>query len=210
MAWEPGCASRPAVEAYLEARRAWNHTVRGVIGTGAADTAEQVQALRPEAYAAFVEAEDAEPVGTEEVVWATDAAFGGTYGAWGLDSGPWGEIGWRMMNAEHRGIIWADRRALQNRVAELPWCPPPLRTRTRRERNASTRRTPLRSRPSRRAWAGFNRQAFALSCWTSFGPRGVAPAHRPHGPPGSAVAARHHRHRGQLRRRRISAPHRDS
>lgn len=106
---------RPS-EAYLEARRAWNHTVRGVIATGAADTAEQVQALRPEAYAAFVDAEDREPRGAEEVVWQPESRLSHT-----LRGLMWDPP--RMDRPMRRTIVWADRRALQQRVAAELGCP---------------------------------------------------------------------------------------
>ena len=105
---------RPS-ERYLEARRAWHHTVRGVIATGAADTMEQVQALRPAAYAAWVEAEDLEPVGAEEVVWGSDRIRSQLRG-----------LMWdppRMDRPMRRTIVWADRRALQQRVAAELGCP---------------------------------------------------------------------------------------
>jgi hypothetical protein len=102
---------RPS-EAYLEARRAWHHTVRGVIATGAADTAEQVYALRPREYAAWVEAEDAEPRGVEEVVWEDTLSL---------------EAEAFDLNAPHQPatptIVWADRRALQDKMAERLDCP---------------------------------------------------------------------------------------
>lgn len=99
---------RPS-ERYLAARRAWSHTVRGVIGTGAADTELQVRALRPAAFAAYVEAENAEPRGAEEVVWEDHEA------TWGLHS--------LVCQYYVRTIVWADRRALQDQAAYQLDCP---------------------------------------------------------------------------------------
>lgn len=102
---------RPS-ERYLAARRAWSHTVRGVIGTGAADTEFQVRALRPEAFAAYVDAEDAEPRGAEEAVW-DGTAMKELY-FWLLP---------RVKNTGTPTIVWADRRPLQGAAADLLNCP---------------------------------------------------------------------------------------
>ncbi len=107
MAWGywPRVTPRPS-EGYLEARRAWHHTVRGVIATGAADTMEQVQELRPREYAAWVEAEDREPVGTEEAVWPRPLDLSGC----------------DIISARPT-IVWAHHRALQSAAAEWLQCP---------------------------------------------------------------------------------------
>lgn len=61
---------RPS-EAYVEARRAWGAVVRRVVGQGLCDTEFQVRALRPEAYARWAEAQQAEgELAEARAVWA--------------------------------------------------------------------------------------------------------------------------------------------
>jgi len=144
---------RPS-EAYLAARRAWAHCVRGVIATGAADTAEQVQALRPEAYAAYVEAEDAEPRGAEEVVWEDHEAT-----RWLVR-----ELADSPTTLRRGAIVWADRRALQEQAAYQLHCP----LHRERGRDAAGVRidettAPLVVASIEACHAGFNCQAFSHS-----------------------------------------------
>jgi len=91
---------RPS-ETYLAERRHWAHVVRSVIATGAADTEFQVRALRPEAWLEWAEAEAAEPEASEEVVWAAPLS----------------------MPPIRAGIVWADRRCLQDGAAVRLACP---------------------------------------------------------------------------------------
>lgn len=149
MAWGywPRVTPHPS-ERYLEARRAWSHTVRGVIATGAADTMEQVQSLRPEAYAAYVAAEDAEPVGVEEVVWASGAALDELV----------------CMRCHATTIVWAHHRALQHAAAEVLCAP----HHGPRGLNAMGRRidqthAPLVVASIEACHAGFNCQSFSHS-----------------------------------------------
>ena len=99
---------RPS-EAYLAARREWAFTVRRVIETGAADTELQVRKLRPDAWAAYLVAEDAEPLGREEHVWEDDSAVAQAMA--------------EAASCDRPTIVWAHHRGLQVRAAQLAGCP---------------------------------------------------------------------------------------
>ncbi len=150
MAWGywPRVTPRPS-ERYLEARRAWAHTVRGVVATGAADTMEQVQALRPREYATWVEAEDAEPVGTEEAVWPHPLDLSGC----------------DIISARPT-IVWAHHRALQIAAAAFLQCPhhgPGGRDRD--GVHLSETRAPLVVASIEACHAGINAQHFSHNVW---------------------------------------------
>lgn len=107
-------------ERYMEARREWSAVARRVIRTGAADTDEQVRALRPEAWAEFQRAEADEPPGARCAKWSPE----------GLDetSRFMAQIGPQrfqvMMDGGPRTIVWADSVALQAELAlvrDVPW-----------------------------------------------------------------------------------------
>lgn len=115
--WWPSVDPRPST-AYIEARRKWGGVVRRVIQSGAADTEEQVRALRQAEYQTWLRAQREEgELGVAVPEWTDPTDLKRLLKTYGPQ--PWDV----RMDGGPRLLVWAHHRALQEKVAEILGAP---------------------------------------------------------------------------------------